>query len=194
MTTSTRKLNLPINASKGQQLCQIIGYSCLLVISLDLLIFAMPPALSIPEWRIGFLRQLGDRSFFFVFGFAALMYGVQNRRWVKQLSRGCLALGLAMILVCGVVAQDTLTVQRNLNERITAQSAQLNSKVQNLPKESKNMSAEQARQATQQILGQAELAKQEANASVYKNGAIIAGNLLIAGAALIGLWRCNLRS
>jgi hypothetical protein len=194
MTTSTRKLNLPINASKAEQLCQIVGYSCLLVISLDLLIFAMPPALSIPEWRIGFLQQLSDRSFFFVFGFAVLIYGVQNRRWVKQLSRGCLALGLAMILVCGVVAQDTLTVQRHLNERITAQSAQLNSRVQNLPKESKNMSVEQARQATQQILGQAELAKQEANASVYKNGGIIVGNLLIAGAALISLWRCNLRS
>ena len=194
MATSTQPLAPSFNP---RPLCRIVGIACLAGFVVDLLILALPPFLGNPEWRVGFLQQMSDRSIILLFGTALTIYGnLENRSWRKPLGMTSLVLGVVFLLSCVLTTADSLTLNGMAEKNIATQAAQVQTQIQKAkddPKAAPNVTPEQLQQATQLVDTKAVTLKQTAKTSITKRGIAIVGNLVVIGIALISLGRYGIR-
>jgi outer membrane murein-binding lipoprotein Lpp len=184
-----------IDSPRAKKLCQIVGLACLIAFAVDFFVIVLPPNFGLSQWRLGTLQQIGDRSIVILFGVALLMYGAEQRKRLRSLALLCFTIGILFLLSCAVVAQDSLALQRQANERISAQVSQLNSRIQSIqanPEAAAKVTPGQLEQAAQRISAQAESVKQTANNSILKSGILSIGNLAVIGTALLVLGRYGL--
>jgi hypothetical protein len=178
-------------------LCRIVGIACLTGFVVDLLILALPPALGNPEWRVGFLQQMSDRSIILLFGTALTLYGnLESRAWRKQLGMASLVLGVVFLLSCVLTIADSLKLNGMAEKNIANQAAQVQTQIQNAknnPTAAPNVTPEQLQQATQLVNTKAVTLKQTAKTSILKSAIAIVGNLVVIGFALISLGRYSMR-
>ena len=187
----------PENSLIDNNICLVVGLTCIAGFIVDILVIATPPDPFALEWRIGFLQQASDRSVIFFFGIALLLYSIyQNRQVRRSLSLFCLAIGVAFLLSSLLVIRDSLTLKDQAFKNIGTQEEQIQSQIADsqasgeLPS---GVSLEQIQQASQEITSQAELAKQNTNRGIVKAGMASLGNLVVVGAGLIGLGRIGMR-
>lgn len=197
MTSTSKKIatSSVVESSRAKKLCRIVGFACLIAFVIDFLVIVFPLNFAEASWRLGTLQQIGDRSIVVLFGLALLIYGVERRKFLRSLSVSCFAIGIAFLLSCPVVAQDSLTLQRQALDRIGAQASQLGSRIQAIqadPSAAAKVSPERLEQATQQLNSRTETAKQTANHSIFKSGFLSVGNLAVVGVSLLILGRYGL--
>ncbi len=197
MTSTSKKIATSpvVESSRAKKLCRIVGFACLIAFFVDFLVIVFPLNVAEASWRLGTLQQIGDRSIVVLFGLALLIYGVERRKVLRSLSLFCFAIGVAFLLSCPVVAQDSLTLQRQALDRIGAQASQLSSRIQAIqedPNATAKVSPERLEQATQQLNTRTETAKQTANNSIFKSGFLSVGNLAVVGVSLLILGRYGL--
>lgn len=197
MTFTSRKIasSSITEPSRAKKLCRIVGCACLIAFAVDFVVIVFPINPAEAAWRLGTLQQIGDRSIVVLFGLALLIYGVEQRKALRSLSLLCFTIGIAFLLSCGVVAQDSLTLQRQAIDRIGAQASQLSSRIQAIqddPTAAAKISPERLEQATEQLNTRTETAKQTANNSIFKSGFLSVGNLAVVGVALLVLGRYGL--
>ena len=175
----------------------MVGLACLAGFVVDLLILALPPALGNPEWRIGFLQQISDRSIILLFvSRSHCMAVLENRSLRKSLGMICLVVGVAFLLSCVLAIADSLNLNGLTEKNIANQAAQVQTQIQKAkddPKAALNMTPEQLQQATQQVDTRAVTLKQTAKTSIMKTAITIVGNLVVIGIALISLGRYGMR-
>ncbi|MBW4442137.1 MAG: HpsJ family protein [Plectolyngbya sp. WJT66-NPBG17] len=184
-----------METSRAKKLCRIVGFACLIAFAVDFLVVVFPINFAEASWRLGTLQQIGDRSIVALFGLALLIYGVEQRKLLRSLSLLCFTIGIAFLLFCVVVAQDSLALRRQAVDRISAQSSQLSSRIQAIQGDSNaaaRVTPERLEQATQQLTTRTETAKQSANNSILKSGFLSIGNLAVAGVSLLILGRYGL--
>ncbi|MBE9010477.1 hypothetical protein IQ250_09695 [Pseudanabaenaceae cyanobacterium LEGE 13415] len=184
-----------VESSRAKRLCRIVGLACLIAFLVDFLVIVFPVNVAEASWRLGTLQQIGDRSIVVLLGLALLIYGAEQRKTLRSLSLLCFTIGVSFLLFCPVVAQDSLTLQRQALDRIGAQSTQISSRLQAIqenPNASAKVSPEQLEQASQQLNARTESAKQAANNSIFKSGFLSVGNFAVMGVALLVLGRYGL--
>ncbi|MCU0548849.1 MAG: HpsJ family protein [Leptolyngbya sp. Prado105] len=197
MTFTSKKIvgSSLIDSPRAKKLCRIVGLACLVAFAVDFFVIVLPPDFGAAQWRLSSLQQVGDRSIVVLFGLALLMYGVERRKILRSLALLCFTIGTVFVLSCAVVAQDSLALQRQANEQISAQVSQLNSRLQAIqenPEAGAKITPEQLTQAAQRVNAQAESAKQNANNSILKSGILSIGNLAVIGVTLLVLGRYSL--
>jgi hypothetical protein len=183
------------DSPRAKKLCRIVGFACLIAFAVDFFVIVLPPNFGVAQWRLSSLQQVGDRSIVVLFGLALLIYGAERRKMLRSLALMCFTIGIMFLLSCAVVAQDSLALQRQANERISAQVSQLNSRLQAIqenPAAAEKVSPEQLEQAAQRVNAQAESAKQNASSSILKSGILSVGNLAVIGVTLLILGRYGL--
>jgi predicted PurR-regulated permease PerM len=162
-----------------------------------MLALALPPVLGSPEWRVGILQQLGDRSIILLFGTALIMYGnLDSRLWLRRLALFCLLAGIAFHLSCILVIRDGMELQQRAAKNISAQAAQLQTQIQqgqNNPTATAKITPEQLERASQLVTNQAASLKQNAKTGIVKTGFSSIGNLLVVGLGLISLGRYGIQ-
>jgi hypothetical protein len=197
MTFTSRKIASSsfIESPPARKLCRIVGFACLIAFVVDFFVIVSPPNFAAATWRLGTLQQIGDRSIVVLFGLALLMYGIERRKFLRSLAVACLAIGLMFLLACAVVAQDSLALQRQAVNQISAQASQLNSRLQAIqqsPDVAAKVPIDRLEQAAQRLTTQAETAKQNANSSILKSGFLSVGNFVVMGCSLLVLGRYGL--
>lgn len=186
--TASKKFSLLTGSTS---LFQIVALACLAGLVMDVLVAAFPPAFGSAEWRLNLLLQISNRGILLVLGFAFLMYAAPHRRSLKKLAMTCFTLGLILLISSGLAAQDTLTLKSQVEQRVKAQSSQLEAQLSQLQSSQKAMSPEQVEKASRSIAERAESTTRNAHTSMIKSGTAVFGNLVITGLALIGLGRCS---
>ncbi|MER3432978.1 MAG: hypothetical protein C4288_05985 [Leptolyngbya sp. ERB_1_1] len=184
-----------VESPRAKKLCRIVGFACLVAFVVDFLVIVFPVNVAEASWRLTTLQQIGDRSIVVLFGLSLLIYGVERRKVLRSVSLLCFAIGIAFLLACPVVAQDSLMLQRQALDRISAQASQLSSRIQAIqgdPNAAAKVSPERLEQATQQLNTRTETAKQTANQSIFKSGFLSVGNLAVIGVSLLVLGRYGL--
>lgn len=197
MTFTSKKMASAsgIESSRAKRLCRIVGFACLIAFLVDFLVVVFPVNVAEASWRLGTLQQIGDRSIVILFGLALLIYGVEQRKLLRSLSLLCFAIGISFLLSCAVVAQDSLTLQRQALDRIGAQASQISSRLQAIqenPEAAARVSSDRLEQASQQLNTRTETAKQAANNSIFKSGFLSVGNFAVIGVSLLILGRYGL--
>ncbi|MDX2229174.1 MAG: HpsJ family protein [Leptolyngbyaceae cyanobacterium bins.349] len=181
----------------GKTLCRLVGFACLAGFLVDLLVLTFPPTFGNIEWRIGFLRQLSDRSIILLFGLALVMFGIlEFRVWRRRLAVACLVLGVLFNLSCILVIRDSLTFQQQALSTISNQASQAQTRIQQAQKDpniAPNITPQQLEQAAQAVSSQATSLKQNAKTNVLKSSVASVGNLIVVGLALIGLGQYGAR-
>ena len=184
------------NGNAAKSICLIVGCVCLAGFLIDMVAVGMPPDLFALEWRVSFLKQLGDRSIILLFGSALLLYSqLGNRRLTRPLSLICLGVGVAFMLSCILIIRDGLVLQEQAANTINTQAEQLQAQIEQSkgsPEIPADVTPEQFAQATQQVTTQAEQLKQNAQTGITKAGLASIGNLIVVGLGLIGLGRFGL--
>lgn len=197
MTFTSKKIASAsgIESSRAKRLCRIVGFACLIAFLVDFVVVVFPVNFGEASWRLGTLQQIGDRSIVVLFGLALLIYGVEQRKMLRSLSLICFTIGIAFLLFCPVVAQDSLSLQRQAFDRIGAQSSQISSRLQAIqenPNAAAKVTPERLEQASQQLNARTETAKQAANNSIFKSGFLSVGNFAVIGVSLLVLGRYGL--
>ena len=184
--------------SSGNSPYRILGTACIGAFLIDMLLIAIGPGMGSLEWRVQFLKSLGDRSIVFLLGTAFMMIGTADMRSIrKQLSIACLALGMGFLLLTGLSIWDASVLQKQTTTAVTTQTSQLEDQIQkakdqSLPTGGK-VTAEQIQQALDRLSNQSAAAQKEATTQVIKTGASSAGNLMVVGIAMIALGRYGMR-
>ncbi|MBD2082861.1 HpsJ family protein [Leptolyngbya sp. FACHB-17] len=184
-----------IESSRAKKLCRIVGCTCLVAFALDFLVIVFPVNVAEAGWRLGTLQQISNRSIVILFGLSLLIYGAERRKLLRSISLFCFAIGISFLLFCAVVAQDSLSLQRQALDRISAQSSQISSRIEAIqsdPNAAGKISPQQIEQATQQLTTRTETAKQTANNSIFKTGFLSVGNFAVIGISLLVLGRYGL--
>ncbi len=197
MTSTSKRLagSSLIESPRAKKLCRIVGSACLIAFAVDFLVILLPPNFGTATWRLGTLQQIGDRSIVVLFGLSLLLYGAERRKVLRSLTLACFAIGTTFLLSCVVVAQDSLALQRQANDQISAQAAQVNSRIQaiqNDPNAAAKVSPDRLEQASKRVNSQVESAKQNASSSILKSGFLSVGNLAVVGITLMVLGRYGL--
>ena len=178
------------------QLCLIVGLTCLVGFLIDLMAIGLPPSPFALEWRVNFLQQVGDRSIILLFGSALTLYSqLNNRRIARPLSLICLSIGVAFMLSCLLVIRDSLILQEQTVNSISAQEEQLQVQLEESrgnPDLPEDITSEQFAQVEQQLTNEAAELKKNAQTGITKAGLASLGNLLVVGLGLIGLGRFGL--
>lgn len=191
--------NYGIPPAVGKNISLIVGLTCLLGFLVDTLVLSTPPDPLSLQWRVNLLQQIGDRSIILLFAIALLMYTFFDQRRLKRsLGFICLVLGVAFMLSCVLVIRDSLILQsetlQNINNREQYVQSQIdearNGGTDNLPA---NLTAEQLKQASQQLSSQASTLKQNARQGITKAGVVSMGNLIAVGLGMLGLGRLGIK-
>lgn len=174
-------------------ICQIVGYTCLLGFLVDMLVLVFPPSVMNPQWRVGMLQQVGDRSIVLLFGIALVIAGLNSRRWLKQLSRLSLAIGILYFLFSPLVVADTIRLQQQAVNAITAQATQVQSQINTAKTDPKqlgeNVTLADLERASSEVAARVEEAEQSAVTASVKTGVKVVGNLVVLGLGFAGLGR-----
>ncbi|MBT9314726.1 HpsJ-like protein, cyanoexosortase C-associated [Leptothoe spongobia] len=184
--------------SAGQNICLIVGLTCLFGFLVDTLVLGTPPAPFSLEWRVNLLQQIGDRSIILLFSAALLMYAFLNQRQLKRLlGFVCLVLGVAFMLSCILVIRDSLILQSETLQNISNQEQQAQSQIKEAREGSvdlpESVTPEQLKQASQQLSSQASTLKQNARQGITKAGVASMGNLIAVGFGMLGLGRLGIK-
>jgi hypothetical protein len=187
-----------VSSYSPKSLCQIVGYACLAGFIIDMLVLMLPPSLGNPQWRVGIIQQVADRSIILLFGTALLIFGLSGRALLKQFSRLCLLVGAIFLLLCPLVIADTAKLQAQAISGITTQASQIQAQIDKAKADpsalGKNVTAEQLQAYAQSIPTKTNEATQNARTTSIKAGVAIVGNLLVVGVGLISLGRYGMRS
>ncbi|MEP0911425.1 hypothetical protein NDI45_10895 [Leptolyngbya sp. GB1-A1] len=178
-------------------ICQIVGFVCLFGFALNMLVLFLPPQLGDAGWRVGFLQQFGDRSLVLLIGAALTIAGsFDSRRWLKQFSLFCLFLGGIYLITCLLVVKDTLSLRQLAVNNISAQETQVQNQIRSAQSNpaalGQNITPEDLQRASQNLSGQATIAKQNAQTNVLKTGITSIINLITIGIGLVGLGKYGL--
>lgn len=190
---SYREQTLPDKGAR--QLCFIVGLACLAGFGVDVLEIALPPSPLAMEWRASFLQQVGDRGILLLFGSALLIYSQMNKqRFSKVLSLFCLSAGIAFILSCILLINDSQQLKMQAVANITTQAEQLRADIEERQSSSgtEKISPELLSQANLQIDSQAKQLKQRTQADITRAGLSSLGNLIVIGLGLLGVGRFGL--
>jgi predicted PurR-regulated permease PerM len=183
--------------SNGRSLFRIVSFACIAGFLLDIIALAFPLKLGELAWRVGFLQQIGDRSIILLLGLVFLMLGsLEMRNLRKQVAMVSLGLGLAFML-CGVIGiKDAVSLQKQTSTNITAQSTQLQERIQQAkekPPANAKVTPELIDQAMKQVTDRTADAQKTAQTQILKTGLSSVGNLFIVGLAMIGIGRYGMR-
>jgi len=177
----------------ARTICQIVGFTCLLGFIVDVLVLTLPPSLGNPQWRVGVLQQIGDRSIVLLFGMALTLAGINSRRWLKQLSRISLALGVLYFLLSPLVVADTIKLQQQAVNEITVQATQYQSQISTLKADptrlGANVTVADLERASAEVKTKVTEAEQNAVTTSVKTGVSVVSNLVVIGLGLLGLGR-----
>jgi predicted PurR-regulated permease PerM len=206
MVTASKKTpmssaSLPNSASSaigGRSLFRIVSFACIAGFLLDIMAIAFPLKLGELAWRVGFLQQIGDRSIILLLGLVFLMLGsLEMRNLRKQVAMVCLGLGLAFMLGGVIGIKDAVSLQKQTSTNITAQSTQLQERIQQAkekPPANAKVTPELIDQAMKQVNERTDEAQKTAQSQILKTGLSSVGNLFIVGLALIGVGRYGMRA
>jgi hypothetical protein len=206
MVTASKKTpmssaSLPNPASSaigGRSLFRIVSFACIAGFALDIMAIAFPLKLGELAWRVGFLQQIGDRSIILLLGLVFLMLGsLEMRNLRKQVAMVCLGLGLAFMLGGVIGIKDAVSLQKQTSTNITAQSTQLQERIQQAkekPPANAKVTPELIDQAMKQVNERTDEAQKTAQSQILKTGLSSVGNLFIVGLALIGVGRYGMRA
>jgi hypothetical protein len=184
--------------SSGLSPYRILGAACIGAFIIDMLLIAIGPGMGSLEWRIMFLKNLGDRSIVFLLGTTFMMIGTVDMRSIrKQLSMACLVLGMAFLMMTGLSIWDASVLQKQAIGNLTTQTAQIEDQIQKakdqpIPTGGK-VTPEQIQQALDRLSNQSTTAQKDTTTQVIKTGASSAGNLMVVGIAMIALGRYGMR-
>jgi hypothetical protein len=196
---SSASLSGPSNpAVSGRSLFRIVSFACIAGFVLDIMAIAFPLKLGELAWRVGFLQQIGDRSIILLLGLVFLMLGsLEMRNLRKQVAMVCLGLGLAFMLGGVIGIKDAVSLQKQTSTSITAQSTQLQERIQQAkekPPANAKVTPELIDQAMKQVTERTDTAQKAAQSQILKTGLSSVGNLFIVGLALIGVGRYGMRA
>jgi hypothetical protein len=181
-----------------RMICQIVGYACLAGFVVDMLVLTLPPSISNPQWRVGTLQQISDRSVILLFSAALLIFSINSRRWLKQFSRLCLLIGAIFVLACPLAITDTAKLQQQAINNITTQANQYKTQLDTAKANPKaagpNITAADLDRASQKIDEQSNTLTQNARTTSIKAGTAITGNLIVMGLAFIFLGRYGMQA
>ncbi|MBE9029524.1 hypothetical protein IQ266_07075 [filamentous cyanobacterium LEGE 11480] len=184
-------------ASNGKSIFRIVGIACMAGFLFDILILLAPPNPGALEWRMSFVQQVGDRSIVFMLGIAFLTMGAFDLRpLLKKVAMTSMIVGLIFCLLVPLSIRDSIVLQKQVNNRITAQASQLETQIQatqSNPKLKQKPTDDQIKQALEKLSTQSDKLQQNATKSTVKAGASSVSNLLVTGLALIGLGRYGMR-
>jgi predicted PurR-regulated permease PerM len=196
---SNATLSNPTTAAiGGRSLFRIVSFACIAGFLLDMMAIAFPLKLGELAWRVGFLQQVGDRSIILLLGLVFLMLGsLEMRNLRKQVAMVCLGLGLAFMLGGVIGIKDAVSLQKQTSTSITAQSTQLQERIQQAkekPPANAKVTPELIDQAMKQVTERTDEAQKTAQSQILKTGLSSVGNLFIVGLALIGVGRYGMRA
>lgn len=181
----------PVSSYPAAVLCRIVGIACVTGFIVDMLVLALPPVLSSPEWRVGIMQQLGDRCIILLFGLALLIYGsLEHRRERKQLAFSCVVIGVVLLLSCIAVVRDGLLLHDLTVKNINTQVEQLQSQIQDRTTRgdaAAKATPEQLQEASRAIKTRVGSLKEGAKTSIFKTAIATMGNLVVIGLALVSL-------
>lgn len=188
-----------VSSYSPKALCQIVGYACLAGFIIDMLVLMLPPSVGNPQWRVGIVQQMADRSIILLFGTALLIFGLSGRLLLKQFSRLCMLVGAIFLLLCALVVVDTAKLQTQAIGQITTQASQIQAQIDKAKADpsvlaNQNVTPEQLQAYAQSIPTQTSTLTQNARTTSIKAGVAIVGNLIVVGIGLISLGRYGMRS
>ena len=197
--TNTRQMfkSFPIPfRSVGHQLGMIVGLACIFGFLVDLTGIALPLNFLQAEWRFGVLRMVSDRSIVLVSGLALLSFGLLDARYIRRMvSTFCLLLGVVFILSGVMGFRDTIELRdqaiQNINNQSTQALRQLETARSNPENLDPNITPERLQQASQELRQQAQQQKNSTQDRLYKLFAVVIGNLVVSGFALIAIGRLS---
>jgi predicted PurR-regulated permease PerM len=196
---SSASMSGPSNpATNGRSLFRIVSFACIAGFLLDIMAIAFPLKLGELAWRVGFLQQIGDRSIILLLGLVFLMLGsLEMRNLRKQVAMVSLGLGLAFMLSGVIGIKDAVSLQKQTATSITAQSTQLQERIQQAkekPPANAKVTPELIDQAMKQVTDRTADAQKTAQTQILKTGLSSVGNLFIVGLAMIGIGRYGMRA
>jgi hypothetical protein len=198
MASITSSNSNTVSSYNPKAICQIVGYTCLVGFAIDMLVLALPPDIRNVQWRIGMLQQIADRGIILLFGLALIIFGLSNRRWLKQFSRLSLLVGILFFLVCPLVIADAVKLQQQAVNAITTQASQFRTQIDNARANpsaaGENVTPEALERASQQLTEQTDTLTKNARTTGIKAGVAIVGNLVVVGLGLVSLGRYAMRS
>jgi hypothetical protein len=195
--TSSNNPNV-VSSYSPKSICLIVGYACIAGFLIDMLVLALPPSPTDSQWRVGFVQQVADRSIILLFGAALIIFGLSARNLLKQFSRICLLIGALLFLACPLVIADTVKIQQQAVNGITAKASEIKSQIDQakanpsaLPQ---NVNLDQLDAYAKTIPEQTDTMVQNARTTSIKAGVAIVGNLVVVGLGMIGLGRYGMQS
>jgi len=198
VTSSSSSSSSTAGFLSPKAICRIVGFTCLLGFTIDVLLLTLPPSIQNPQWRVSVLQQIGDRSIVLLFGMALLIGGLDSRRWLKQLSRVSLGIGILYFLLAPFVVSDTMKLQQQAVNDITAKATQVQSQISTAKADptrlGPNVTLADLERASAEITTQVNEAQKSAVTTSVKAGVSVVGNLVVIGCGLIGLGRYAMRA
>jgi hypothetical protein len=196
MTVASKSASIS-STSTGRGIFSIIGIACLIGFGIDMAIAAFPLNPGSLEWRVGFLRQLSDRSVVPMIGLGFLMYACMDARALrKQLGYLGMAAGVVCLMLGVLAIRDGVTLQSQTLKNIDGRAAQVQQQIQQAqaqPPAGAKITPQDVEQAMKQIEERSKALQDNAKGSILKTGANSVGNLVVVGLALIGLGRYGVR-
>ncbi|NJM47022.1 MAG: hypothetical protein HC860_13405 [Alkalinema sp. RU_4_3] len=185
------------SASTGRGIFSIVGIACIVGFAIDILIAALPMNPGALEWRVGFLRQLSDRSVVPMIGLGFLMFACMDARALrKQLGYVGMAAGVICLMLGVLAIRDGVTLQNETLKTINGRAAQVQQQIQEAqskPPAGAKITPQDVEQAMKQIEERSQTMQSNAKGNILKTGANSVGNLVVVGLALIGLGRYGVR-
>jgi hypothetical protein len=183
--------------STGRGIFSIVGIACIVGFAIDILVAAFPLNPGSLEWRVGFLRQLSDRSIVPMIGLGFLMFACMDARTLrKQLGYVGMATGVLCLMLGVLAIRDGVTLQSETLKTINGRASQVQQQIQEAqakPPAGAKITPQDVEQAMKQIEERSQAMQTNAKGSILKTGANSVGNLVVVGLALIGLGRYGVR-
>ncbi|MBE9179506.1 hypothetical protein IQ268_13130 [Oculatella sp. LEGE 06141] len=178
--------------------CQIVGFVCLAGFIIDVVVLALPPDIGNLQWRAGLMQQVSDRSIVLLLGTALTLFGcIENRRWLKRLSRVSLIIGVAFVLSSLIVVADSAKLQQQAVSTISNQESQLQTQIQtaqtNPSAVGENVTSQDLQRFSKELTSQANALKSNAKTSALKLATASVGNLVVIGLGMISLGLYGMR-
>jgi hypothetical protein len=186
-----------VSASTGRGIFSIVGLACIVGFAIDMLVASFPLNPGALEWRVGFLRQFGDRSVVPMIGMGFLMFSAMDTRGLrKKLGFAGMAAGILCLMLGVLSIRDSVTLQGQTLKTIDARVSQVQQQIQEAqakPPAGAKITSQDVEQAMKQISEKSQVLQDNAKGNILKTGLSSVGNLMVVGLAFIGLGRYGVR-
>ena len=228
-TSKTKSiLQTSVDSQKTLSIIRMVGYGLLLLSCIDLLYVLLPPELTNPVWEYQTMGDLAKLAPVPLLALMLVFYGETfsrkriERPILRFLSWLTLVIAIVFFLLLPLTLFDSVRISRFNNEQITAQVDQQKLQIDATKKQLEKANPEQLQslipkpdekgnlpdapknpeQAKQQILGNLQKAKDQADAqatqarsnlrlNLFKNTAKLIFQVLIAGSIFAYVWKCT---